>query len=319
MSVLLSIIIPNYNSLKFLNTCLTSVRDQISDECEVIVVDDGSSDASVEFIKCRFSEELKNGQFRLVCIDNSGPGSARNMGVSVARGEYIGFLDSDDFILPGYVERSIEAIANNSPDIIQFNILRVMEDAIADGKLIKCHSAPEGLYQLSDVRNDIFGVGKWFPVTRIFRRAIMSANAFPSERVFYEDLMTLPFIFFKEYSIYLIDKPLIVYRDNPNGITRNHKSEHARSLLGLFNDLISCPHSSARDLLLVQVARSIVYFKIELRLKWISLDHILCQLRSMENSRALIRYLGWADILFLCFPRSYIFAERIRRFYREQL
>jgi len=104
MSPLLSIIIPNYNGISFLHTCLESVRAQISTDCEVIIVDDGSTDDSVKLIQKEFLEELESGKFKLIRTNNSGPGAARNIGIKAAQGDYIGFLDSDDFILPGYIE-----------------------------------------------------------------------------------------------------------------------------------------------------------------------------------------------------------------------
>src|SRR5690554_1650398 len=105
MSITLSVVIPNYNGAAFLPACLRSVFSQITSNCEVVLVDDGSSDHSVDLVRQNFADELRSGQFTLICTENAGPGAARNVGVQAARGSYVAFLDSDDFILPGYIAR----------------------------------------------------------------------------------------------------------------------------------------------------------------------------------------------------------------------
>ncbi len=92
----ISVIIPFYNSEKYLNECIDSVLRQTFEDFEVICVDDCSSDNSVEIIK-EYSK--KDNRVRLLQNkQNSGPGASRNLGVDNAKGKYIFFLDSDDFI-----------------------------------------------------------------------------------------------------------------------------------------------------------------------------------------------------------------------------
>jgi len=207
----------------------------------------------------------------------------------------------------------LEVIKNYSPDIIQFNILRVLDDEPSHGKPIKCHNLPDGLYMLSSIRENVFGVGKWFPYTRVFKREIMKQYPFPSKRIFYEDLITLPFILLQDFSIYFLENPLISYRNNPKSTTRNHKPEHGKTLLDLFNTISALPKSCSRYLIRVQLARSIVFFTLELRLRDVPLDSIRRQVRAMENKSILSAYLSWADILFLRFPLMYTLLEWVRR------
>ena len=123
-SPLISLVIPVYKAERFLLDCLQSVTAEIRDECEVILVDDGSPDGSVSIIRENCGAYLDSGQFKLIRIENSGPGEARNVGVRAARGSYIGFLDSDDILLPGFFDDVLEAIRNQAADIIQFHCSR---------------------------------------------------------------------------------------------------------------------------------------------------------------------------------------------------
>lgn len=309
MSITLSVVIPNYNGSAFLLASLRSVFSQITSNCEVVLVDDGSSDHSVDLVRQNFADELEGGQFILICTENGGIGAARNIGVQAARGSYIAFLDSDDFILPGYIARILSVLSDSVPDIVQFNLLRVLDDDLRGQQLIVCHTSPDGRYEMDAVRDEIFGLGKWFAPSRIFAREIILANPFPAERVFYEDLQLLPFVFLQDLAIFLISDPLIAYRDNPRGATRNHKPEHAQTMLALFSRLSSLPRSVPRDLLRVQVARSIVFFVLELKLRKINLWGLLHQVRTVENKPSLATYLGRADRFFLRFPLIYTFID----------
>jgi len=310
MTFTLSIVIPNYNGAAFLPTCLRSVFDQITPDCEVVLVDDGSTDHSVELIRRDFAQELERSRLTLICTENAGPGAARNIGVQAAHGAYIAFLDSDDFILPGYIARCLAVLrVSAAPDIVQFNLLRVLDDDLSGHYVVACHTSPDGLYEMDTVRAEIFGIGKWFPWCRIFAREIMLANPFPSERVFYEDLLTLPMIFFQDFKIHLLSRPLYAYRDNPQGTTRNHRPEHAHTMLAHFQRVSALPPSLPRDLMRVKVARSIIFLALELKLSEIDLHDLRRQIRALVNKPALMAHLDRIDQLFLRFPLLYTFMD----------
>ncbi|MEG2898607.1 MAG: glycosyltransferase, partial [Eubacterium sp.] len=92
---LISLIIPIYNSEKFLDRCIQSIINQTYKNIEIILVNDGSIDQSLEI--CQLYKKRDN---RIVIINkkNGGVGSARNIGLQKAKGDYIGFIDSDDYI-----------------------------------------------------------------------------------------------------------------------------------------------------------------------------------------------------------------------------
>lgn len=121
---MISVIIPIYNVEKYLRQCLESVINQNYREYEVILVNDGSTDSSKK-IAIEFCEKYNNIKF----IDkvNGGLSSARNAGLEVANGEYIVFIDSDDYIRSDYLEKLYQSISQNDSDISICNLVKVYE------------------------------------------------------------------------------------------------------------------------------------------------------------------------------------------------
>ena len=101
----LSVVIPAYNNASTLAEAIASVRSQDVPCPEIIVVDDGSSDATNQVI-----DDLAGHDLRLIRQPNGGPGAARNTGITAARGEWIAFLDGDDLWLPSKLELQLAAI-----------------------------------------------------------------------------------------------------------------------------------------------------------------------------------------------------------------
>lgn len=113
--VLISVIIPVYNVEKYINECVESVINQTYRNIEIILVDDGSTDSSG--IIC---DELKNvdGRVKVIHNENQGPGATRNSGIAISSGEYIAFVDSDDYINPVMYESMIANALENDSDIV---------------------------------------------------------------------------------------------------------------------------------------------------------------------------------------------------------
>jgi glycosyltransferase involved in cell wall biosynthesis len=115
-----SIIVPTYNSEKYINTCVDSLLAQTCSNIEIIVVDDGSVDSTPEKLK-KYSDD---GRVRVVTQKNSGVSAARNAGVAIARGEFVSFVDSDDVMHPDYIEKCL-CLARS--DDCEFVIIDVAE------------------------------------------------------------------------------------------------------------------------------------------------------------------------------------------------
>ena len=120
--MVLSIVIPVYNTANYLESCLSSVLAGDWADCEILLVDDGSTDGISPGLCDRLSE-AHPGLVRVIHQENLGLGGARNTGLEAARGEYLFFLDSDDTIPPHALTTLKEAIRKTGAEIIAFQFL----------------------------------------------------------------------------------------------------------------------------------------------------------------------------------------------------
>ena len=116
MDPVFSVIVPMYNSLRTIERCLLSIEKQTFSNYEVLIIDNGSTDGCSEIAK---DYEKKDGRFRYVYYDESkGPSPARNKGIDISNGEYIAFVDSDDFVEPDHLASLYSAFVDNGADAV---------------------------------------------------------------------------------------------------------------------------------------------------------------------------------------------------------
>ena len=114
-SILVSVIIPIYNASKYLERCLSSLCKQSLKNIEIICIDDGSTDNSAQIIK-KFENKYKN--VKAYYIENNGAAYARNLGLSSAIGDYVIFLDADDYFYKSFLERMYTTAVKEDVDIV---------------------------------------------------------------------------------------------------------------------------------------------------------------------------------------------------------
>ncbi len=119
LDIKVSVVIPVYNAERYIAECLESLISQSLQEIEIICIDDGSMDNSLEILEM-FSN--KCGKIRVFNQENIGASSARNMGLRVAKGKYIYFMDCDDMLLPGALERLYCLAESNELDMLLFDV-----------------------------------------------------------------------------------------------------------------------------------------------------------------------------------------------------
>lgn len=131
--LLVSIIVPVYNVEKFLEQALDSIVDQSYNNIEVIIIDDGSTDSSGE-ISDKYVEQYKN--FKVYHIENCGLAEARNFGLKLAHGDFIYFMDPDDWIEKNLIESAVTTLENDKTNVFLLNFRFISES----GDLIKEHN-----------------------------------------------------------------------------------------------------------------------------------------------------------------------------------
>ena len=118
MRKILSIIIPTYNSKKNIEECMDSICKQINKKVEIIIVDDGSTDGTQTIIDKYINENIKLINEKHVCKSH-----ARNKGIEISSGDYIAFIDSDDFVSDDYIDTIFNIIKCNKYDFITFGAI----------------------------------------------------------------------------------------------------------------------------------------------------------------------------------------------------
>ena len=219
---LLSIIIPAYNNAEFITDTLASLHQSITNEVEVIIINDGSTDLTEERINAFYREHHCN-NVKYIYQENHGVAIARNVGLSHATGKYIGFVDSDDIISPDYFSVLLPKLREEKYDIVEFNLTRDINN------LYQCKKdKPDAVKQSEITLTDenltqllpTFRAGQWHLVTKFFRRDIIGQDRF-EEHHRYEDIIFCPFQYFKCHKILKIDNKLYYYRINDRSITEN--------------------------------------------------------------------------------------------------
>ena len=117
----ISVIIPVYNTEKYLNECLDSIVNQTLSDIEIICVNDGSTDNSLAILE---SYAKKDNRITVISQENNGQGSARNLGLKNSSGNYICFIDSDDYVDLNMLEKLYDNVILNNSDIVVFKIAR---------------------------------------------------------------------------------------------------------------------------------------------------------------------------------------------------
>lgn len=213
----ISIIIPVYNVEKYLRECLDSAICQTSPDIEIICINDGSNDDSLKIL-----EEYANHDQRVIIVDkfNGGLSSARNAGLDIARGKYVLFLDSDDFIDTELCARTFEKAEALSADIVFFNALPFTRQALSTQCFFK-YPALSGVFRPRDIPLILTQVSAW---NRLYRRELIGNVRF-IEGLYFEDQPFSAEINILAQRAGLIDYPLYYYRrDNPASITGDYQT-----------------------------------------------------------------------------------------------
>lgn len=210
MSKLISVIIPIYKVEEFLDKCISSVVNQTYYDLEIILVDDGSPDNCPQMCDVWAS---RDNRINVIHKPNGGLSDARNAGIQIAKGDFIAFVDSDDWIAPNMYQMMVDAIEKENADICACGIVvsypeseKVLNipEVVGDSKMI-----------LELIYNDTqYPVAAW---NKLYRRECWENFRFPNGKIC-EDTFTTYLLVDHAKKIVQISEPLYYYRIRSNSI-----------------------------------------------------------------------------------------------------
>ena len=252
MKIKVSVIVPVYNVEKFIDKCLNSLVNQTLKEIEIIVVNDGSPDNSQKIIDKyvkKYPEKVQS-----FIKENGGQGSARNYGLEKANGEYIGYVDSDDFVEKDMYKKLYNKAKENNYDIVVCGNYNVSEDY--QNKNIDTFINNYN----TDLENIFFGkMAVW---NKIYKRDILIKNKLEfKEKVWYEDLAFTLKAIMNSNTFAFIDEPLYDYLIREGSTMNNSNVQRNLEILDAFNDILSYIQHNKKE----------EYFS---KIEFLAIDHI---------------------------------------------
>ena len=222
----ISIIIPIYNAEKYLSKCLEALENQTFRDIEIICIDDGSKDKSLEILN-QFAE--RDSRFKVFTQKNSGPAAARNQGLQNASGKYLMFCDSDDWYEPNMCEIMYKTITEQNVDVVQCCSLTEREYDSLSRKNFEnyLNNTKVGLYTLK--QNTIFlpNVLLW---NKIWKKSIVDKYniKFPSGCEHDDDAFCFMY-FLVSKTVFLISQHLYHYTIRENSIMENYNNKKMKN------------------------------------------------------------------------------------------
>lgn len=217
-----SVIIPVYNAEKYLDRCINSLLRQTLNGIELIFVNDCSTDSSLNILE-KYEEKYPKLIKVLSFTENMRQGAARNAGINLAKGEYIGFVDADDWVDESMFEKLYNCAVNNNYDIVGCHnyVVNKKGDIISISK--GNNISQVGI--LDDEKRKkllVNGGNIWL---KIYKKSLLDNNQirFP-ERLSYEDNYFIPIVFLHCNSFGLVDEPLYYYYLSENSTVRTPNS-----------------------------------------------------------------------------------------------
>ena len=218
--VKISVILPVFNGEMFIRKAIESVLTQSLSDFELIIVNDGSTDSTLDVIN-----EFEDLRIKVINQHNQGPGASRNNALKIASGEYVMFLDSDDWFCPESLKIAYGEANKNNTDISVFQIIKYHDGVYSKNDWFSLDNFPEGfenrVFNPHECRDFLFDISV-SAAQKIFKRQFLNKieAEFP-EGIYFEDMPFFFYTFLKAERISIIKKYLYVRRKHKGSITES--------------------------------------------------------------------------------------------------
>lgn len=253
--ILISVIIPVYQVEEYLARCVESVRNQSYQKLEIILVDDGSKDRSGEICE---SYACQDERIRVFHKPNGGLSDARNYGIDRARGEYLAFVDSDDFVAYDFIEILLKNCLENQCEISVCDFERVTGNRLADdGKRnIRVYSKVEALSELCENNgNHVLMTVAW---NKLYKKDLFDGIRYPVGKL-HEDEATTYKLIDRTSGIAVTAQKLYGYYMSPSSIMRSDYHKKRLDIVGILLERMQYFHDKGQFQLEIKVKNQLSY------------------------------------------------------------
>ena len=231
----ISVIVPVYNVEAYLERCVESILQQTYAHFELILINDGSTDSSGQICD-HLASQYEN--IKVYHIENAGVSNARNMGIQLATGSWVTFIDSDDFVTQDYLATLASAVEGLNVGFVIAPLHHIKNGIVTD---LPPHSGKTELWSTEETMKELLMTTRtsFFPVAKLFKRDLLADEKFNTNYHLAEDALFLTELLLKtRCSSVFIDKP-VYYYDHREGSATTSVNQHVFDTIEVYKQIIA--------------------------------------------------------------------------------
>ena len=231
----ISVIVPVYNVEAYLERCVESILQQTYAHFELILINDGSTDSSGQICD-HLASQYEN--IKVYHIENAGVSNARNMGIQLATGSWVTFIDSDDFVTQDYLATLASAVEGLNVGFVIAPLHHIKNGIVTD---LPSHSEKTELWSTEETMKELLMTTRtsFFPVAKLFKRDLLADEKFNTNYHLAEDALFLTELLLKtRCSSVFIDKP-VYYYDHREGSATTSVNQHVFDTIEVYKQIIA--------------------------------------------------------------------------------
>ncbi len=231
----ISVIVPVYNVEAYLERCVESILQQTYAHFELILINDGSTDSSGQICD-HLASQYEN--IKVYHIENAGVSNARNMGIQLATGSWVTFIDSDDFVTQDYLATLASAAEGLNVGFVIAPLHHIKNGIVTD---LPSHSGKTELWSTEETMKELLMTTRtsFFPVAKLFKRDLLADEKFNTNYHLAEDALFLTELLLKtRCSCVFIDKP-VYYYDHREGSATTSVNRHVFDTIEVYKQIIA--------------------------------------------------------------------------------
>lgn len=231
----ISVIVPVYNVEAYLERCVESILQQTYAHFELILINDGSTDSSGQICD-HLASQYEN--IKVHHIENAGVSNARNMGIQLATGSWVTFIDSDDFVTQDYLATLASAVEGLNVGFVIAPLHHIKNGIVTD---LPPHSGKTELWSTEETMKELLMTTRtsFFPVAKLFKRDLLADEKFNTNYHLAEDALFLTELLLKtRCSSVFIDKP-VYYYDHREGSATTSVNQHVFDTIEVYKQIIA--------------------------------------------------------------------------------